>query len=238
GHLREIGRDPAQAKHNVFFMKASSCICPPNADIVRPAHVQVLDYENELGLILRQDINGPIVVTEDNLHEWIGAFVITNDVSAREEQVSAEQFHKAKSHRTFGPTGPFLVLVDANEARRWQELVIKTVVNGDVRQDCPAGDMIFGPVETLNELSRMRDMQAGDMIATGTPAGVAMKVPGKIGMFFAQMLSTEKRLSIFLNSQAKNPKVLRPGDQISLSIATPDGTLDLGVQNNRIVAAS
>ncbi len=205
---------------------------------MRPAHVEVLDYENELGLVLRRDIEGPIEIDESTLGEFVGGFVLTNDVSAREEQVKAEQFYKAKSYRTFGPTGPFLVLPEEGEIGRWRELVIHTVVNGERRQRCAAGDMVHGPVATLRELAGLRDLRAGDLIATGTPGGVAMKLPGKIPLLVAQLLPKRRRLAWFLRKQAQNPKVLRPGDRLELSIATPDGVIDLGTQRNLIVEAS
>jgi 2,4-diketo-3-deoxy-L-fuconate hydrolase len=234
-HLREIGRDPKDAIHNIFFQKSASTICPPNSDVIRPARVQALDYENELGLVIKKAITGPINVTTDNLHEWIGGLVITNDVSAREDQVSCEQFNKAKSYRTFGPTGPFLVLLSSSEMKRWGELVLKTVVNGEVRQDGVASDMVHKPVETLFELSAQRDMKPGDLIATGTPGGVAMKVPSALIVKIAGLLPPQKRYNLFLKAQLNNPKILRPGDTMELTIATPDGAIDLGKQTNKIV---
>ena len=118
-------------------------------------------------------------MTPNTLYEWIGGLVITNDVSARDIQVSHEQFNKAKSYRTFGPTGPFLVLLSAEEMRRWGELVLTLKVNGEVRQNAPASEMIFGPAATLTELSQIRVLQLADMIATGTPIGVALKLATK-----------------------------------------------------------
>ena len=133
-HLQEIGRDPKGAIHNIFFHKASSCICGPTDDVVRPAHVKALDYEIELALIVSRPVSAPVEVTDENLHEFVGALTITNDISARDVQVSHEQFCKAKSYRTFGPTGPFLVLLSPDELRRYGELVLTLSVDGQDRK--------------------------------------------------------------------------------------------------------
>jgi len=237
GHLIEVGRDPASQVNNVIFHKASSCLSGPNDDIVKPGHVQLLDYEVELGLVIAAPITGPIDPTPATLHQWIGGLVITNDVSARDVQISHEQFCKAKSYRTFGPTGPFLLLPEPEQMARYGELVLTLSVNGQERQRGPASDMIFHPVATLTELSRVRDFKPGDMIATGTPAGVALKVPGKAVMFVSKFLSPKKRFMAFLKGQLKNPRYLKPGDVVECAIASPDGSLDLGRQRTVVRAA-
>lgn len=236
-HLREIGRDPKDQIHNVIFHKASSCLSGPNDDVVKPGHVKLLDYEVELGLVIATPIDRPINPTPKTLHKWIGGLVVTNDISAREIQVSHEQFCKAKSYRTFGPTGPFLVLPEPGELERWGELVLTLSVNGELRQQAPASDMIFGPVETLAELSRVRDLRPGDLIATGTPSGVALKVPPAPVMFLGKFLSPAARYSAFLRGQLKNPAYLKAGDVIECGIATPDSTIDLGRQRTVVRAA-
>ena len=237
GHLIEVGRDPASQVNNVIFHKASSCISGPHDDIVKPAHVQLLDYEVELGLVIGTAITGPIDPTVETLHQWIGGLVVTNDVSARDVQISHEQFCKAKSYRSFGPTGPFLLLPDPDEMARYGDLILTLSVNGEERQRGPASDMIFGPVATLGELSRVRDFKPGDMIATGTPAGVALKIPGKAKMFISKFLSPKKRFMMFLKGQLKNPRYLKPGDVVECGIATADGRLDLGRQRTVVRAA-
>lgn len=236
GHLIEVGRDPASQVNNVIFHKASSCISGPHDDIIKPAHVKLLDYEVELGLVIGAPITGPIDPTPETLYKWIGGLVVTNDVSARDVQISHEQFCKAKSYRSFGPTGPFLLLPDPAEMARYGELILRLWVNGEERQNGPASDMIFGPVATLTELSRVRDFKPGDMIATGTPAGVALKVPGKSKMFISKFLSPKKRFMAFLKGQLQNPRYLKPGDVVECSIATPDGSMDLGRQRTVVRA--
>ncbi|MEM6475383.1 MAG: fumarylacetoacetate hydrolase family protein [Pseudomonadota bacterium] len=234
-HLREIGRDPRDAVHNIFFHKAASCICGPGDEIVRPAHVKALDYEIELGLIVSRKITGPVSVTDENLDQFLGGVVITNDISARDVQVSHEQFNKAKSYRTFGPTGPFLVLLSSDEWRRYGELELVLTVDGEERQRCEASDMIHKPGATLTELSEIRDLKPGDMIATGTPGGVALKVPGKLAMLIGALMSPAKRSEIIARRAQSDPDYLRPGNTVTCSISTPDRMIDLGQLENTVV---
>lgn len=233
-HLREIGRDPEDQTNNVIFHKAPSCISGPLDDVIKPPHVQLLDYEVELGLIVGTAITGPIDPTAQTLHRWIAGLVVTNDISARDVQVSHEQFCKAKSYRTFGPTGPFLVLPDPEELESWGQLELSLSVNGQERQRALAADMIFDPVATLAELSRVRDLRPGDMIATGTPAGVALKVPAAPLMFIGKFLSPAARYRAFVKGQLRNPAYLKDGDVIECGIKTPDGSIDLGRQRTRV----
>ncbi len=234
-HLVEIGRNPDNVAFNVFFHKASSSICGPTDDIIRPAHVLLLDYELELALVVGRPITGPIDATEETLGDWICGLVITNDVSARDVQISHEQFNKSKSYRTFGPTGPWLWLTEGDELTRWKELRLTLSVNGEERQNSLASDMVFGPVETLNELSRIRDLEPGDMIATGTPSGVALTLPSKEVLAASRTASPAERYAMFLESQKTVAEYLNAGDVIEASIRTDDSTIDLGTQRNRIV---
>lgn len=234
-HLREIGRDPRDAVHNIFFQKAASCICAPGDNIVRPPHVKALDYEIELGLIVSCAITGSLSITDEDLHDFLGGVVITNDISARDVQVSHEQFNKAKSYRTFGPTGPFLVLLSREEWRRYGELELVLSVDGEERQRGEASDMIHKPGATLTELSEIRDLKPGDMIATGTPGGVALKVLGKLAMLVGAFMSPSKRSEIIAKRAQSDPDYLRPGNTVTCSIATPDRVIDLGTLENTVV---
>jgi 2-keto-4-pentenoate hydratase/2-oxohepta-3-ene-1,7-dioic acid hydratase in catechol pathway len=234
-HVKEVGGDPAAIVDNVIFMKASSCIVPANADIIRPVHVQLLDYEVELGLVLKRSWSGPQDISEANLADWIGALVIVNDVTARDVQISHMQFHKSKSYRTFGPVGPWLVLPTPVELSRWRELELELAVDGEQRQRALAGDMIFKPAETLTELTRIMDLDAGDLIATGTPGGVALHPPPPFIQAMAGFLSPARRFALFLKGQLKRPHYLRNGQVVTASIRTPDGAIDLGQQENRVL---
>jgi 2,4-diketo-3-deoxy-L-fuconate hydrolase len=236
-HVRESGMDPTKIPFNTMFTKASSSLASAYADVVRPAHVRLLDYEAELGLVMRRALTGPVTVTPDNLHEFLVGVTIVNDISARDVQLPQTQFYKGKSHRTFGPTGPFLVLLSPAEWKRWPELHMRLEVNGKTRQDSYSGDMIFKPHQTLTELSALHDMQPGDLIATGTPAGCAARAPGKLAMWVMRhLLSDAAKWGLFIKKGMSNPAYLQPGDTITATIRTDDGALDLGEQRNRVVA--
>ncbi|MGZ8287676.1 MAG: fumarylacetoacetate hydrolase family protein [Telluria sp.] len=236
-HVRESGMDPDKIPFNTLFTKAPSCLASAQADIARPAHVRLLDYEVELGLVLRRPVTGPVTVTPDRLHEWLAGVTIVNDISARDVQLPQGQFYKGKSYRGFGPTGPFLLLLSPAEWRRWPELRMRLQVNGRLRQDAYCGDMIYQPHQTLTELSALHDLQPGDLIATGTPAGCAARAPGKMAMWMMRhVLPDAAKWRLFIRKGLANPAYLQHDDVITASIRSDDGTLDLGEQRNRVVA--
>jgi len=234
-HLREIGIASGRLPYNTLFRKASSCLAPADTDVIRPAHVRLLDYEVELGLVMRKAITGPVTVTLDNLAEYVGALVLHNDVSARDVQLPQVQFYKGKSYRTFGPTGPWLTLVDAEDLAHFDEIQLRLEVNGAVRQQAAAADISFKPAETLTELSTIQDLAPGDLIVTGTPGGTAVKAPGGVKMFISKLLPDRKRWQMFIGNALKDPDYLKDGDTMRLCAKTPDGRIDLGEHHNTIV---
>ena len=237
-HVRESGMDPADLPFNTIFTKAPSCLTGPCDDVVRPAHVKLLDYEIELGLVLGRDVRSGTVVAPDRLHEVLAGVTIVNDVSARDVQLSQGQFYKGKSYRTFGPAGPVLLLLDRQEWQHWPELHMRLSVNGQVRQDGYCGEMLHKPHQTLTELSALQDLNAGDLVATGTPAGCAAKAPGKAARFVTRHLVSEAtKWRLFIKAGLRNPLYLQPNDVMQLTIRTDDGQLDLGMQRSRVVAA-
>ncbi len=237
-HVRESGMDPANIPFNTFFTKASSSLTGPYDDVVRPAHVKLLDYEIELGLVLGRDLTAGVQVKPDRLHEVLAGITIVNDVSARDVQLPQGQFYKGKSYRTFGPAGPVLLLLEPAEWLRWPELHMQLSVNGQVRQDAYCRDMLHPPHATVSEFSALQDLNAGDLIATGTPAGCAAKAPGKVPMFVAnRILSEPTKWKLFVKGGVRNPKFLQPNDVMTLSIRTDDGALNLGQQRNVVKAA-
>lgn len=236
-HMRESGIDPDQQPYNIMFRKASSCIVPAHSDIVRPRHVELLDYEIEIGLVFGRAMTAPVDVTAANLHDFVAALVVVNDVSARDVQLPQLQFYKGKSYRTFGPVGPYLTLVDAADLARFDALRLSLSVNGEVRQNSLAAEMVFKPVPTLAELAQVQDVFPGDLLATGTPAGCAARAPGKAVMLIGSLLPERVKWANFVKMGRQNPRYLKPGDQIRATIRTDDGQIDLGVQENRIVAA-
>lgn len=237
-HVRESGMDPANIPFNTFFTKASSSLTGPYDDVVRPRHVKLLDYEIELGLVVGRGMTAGMQVKPDRLHEVLAGVTIVNDVSARDVQLPQGQFYKGKSYRTFGPAGPVLLLLEPAEWARWPELHMQLSVNGQVRQDAYCRDMLHHPHQTVSEFSALQDLHAGDLIATGTPAGCAAKAPGKLPMWVARhFLSEATKWRMFIKGGERNPMYLQPNDVMSLSIRTDDGRLDLGQQRSRVVSA-
>ncbi|MBT8451342.1 MAG: fumarylacetoacetate hydrolase family protein [Deltaproteobacteria bacterium] len=234
-HMRESGLDPDASPFNIFFRKASSCLAPADSDIVKPAHVEFLDYEVEIGLVFSRDVSGPTEVRADNLHEHVGALVLLNDVSARDVQLPEMQFYKGKSYRTFGPAGPYLTLVTREDLARFDALRLELSVNGQTRQSSLASDMVHKPPATLTELSSFQNWEAGDILATGTPGGCALRAPPKPIMMLAQVMSPKRRQKLIRRAAQKNPRRLEPGDLVEASIRTDDAAIDLGVQRNRVV---
>src|SRR6185369_11862555 len=111
-HALDSGLDPDTVPP-AFLRKSSHSITGPTGDIVRPAGVGFLDYEVELGLIVGRDLPVGTAVAEADLGHYVAALVLTNDVSARQIQLTRTQFYEAKSYPTFTPVGPWLTLVDA-----------------------------------------------------------------------------------------------------------------------------
>jgi 2,4-didehydro-3-deoxy-L-rhamnonate hydrolase len=235
-HMIESGVDPDVKTYNMIFTKAPSCIVAASSDVVRPRGVRLLDYEIELGLVLRRAITGRVTVTDATLHEYVAGLVIVNDYSARDVQIPQMQFYKGKSFRTFGPVGPRLCLLAPDDVARLRALELTLTVNGAVRQRDSTRNLVYGPAETLTELSGVHDFAAGDLIATGTPAGCALSVPSPAAQRLAALLPERTKWSLFLKGQEKRP-YLRPGDVVEATIRSRDGVIDLGTQRNRIVEA-
>jgi len=233
-HATDSGFDPDRVPP-AFFRKASHSITGPNGDIVRPDGVGFLDYEVELGLVIGADLPVGTTVTGENLAGYVAALVIADDVSARQVQLVKTQFYESKSYPTFTPVGPWLTLVDAADLARLDSLRLTLSVNGEVRQDSTATDMIVRPAQALTLLSRFQPMAPGDLLLTGTPGGTALKAPARIAGLVAGLLPPATRWKLFFGQQAANPRYLRDGDAITATIASPDGRLDLGTQHNTIV---
>ena len=233
-HAIDSGFDPGTVP-SAFFRKASHSITGPAGDLIRPDGVGFLDYEVELGLVIGADLPAGTMVTEDGLARYVAALVVANDVSARQIQLVKTQFYEAKSYPTFTPVGPWLTLVDAADLARLGSLRLTLSVNGDVRQDSTAADMIVRPARALTLLSRFQPMAPGDLLLTGTPGGTALKAPAKIAGLVAGLLPPATRWKLFFTRQAASPRYLRDGDVITATIASPDGRLDLGTQHNTII---
>jgi 2-keto-4-pentenoate hydratase/2-oxohepta-3-ene-1,7-dioic acid hydratase in catechol pathway len=230
-HVLDSGMDP-KTMPLTFFRKSSASITGPFAKIVRPAHVKLLDYEVEIGLVIGRDVPVGTTVTENDLPSIIAALTVTNDVSARDIQLPQTQFYEAKSYPTFTPVGPDLVLLDAAELARFGDLRLRLSVGGEERQNAVVeGDMLYRPLQALQSLTRFQDLAAGDLVLTGTPAGTALTAPPKPIEIIGNLLPPAVKWKAFFSRQAKNPKYLQHGDVVEASIATDDGALDLGTQH-------
>jgi 2-keto-4-pentenoate hydratase/2-oxohepta-3-ene-1,7-dioic acid hydratase in catechol pathway len=233
-HVKDAGMDPKTIPLT-FFRKSSASIAGPFDHIVKPSHVRFLDYEVEIGLVIGRDIPVGTTVSESNLSDFIAGLIVTNDVSARDIQLPQTQFYEAKSYPTFTPAGPALVLLDADELKRFGELRLKLRVNGELRQDMLVdGDMLYRPVQALQSLARFQDLAAGDLILTGTPVGTALSAPPKPIEIIGSLLPPAVKWKAFFKRQASNPKYLRDGDVVEAGVATDDGAIDLGTQRNTV----
>lgn len=233
-HVEDTGGDPKKVPLT-FFRKASGSITGPTGDIVKPPHVRLLDYEVEIGLVIGRDIPVGTDITPDNLGDYVCGLVVTNDVSARDVQLTKTQFYEAKSYPGFTPIGPALVLLDADELTRFGELRLQLRVNGELRQDSTVdADMIYRPAQALAALTGFQDLSAGDVVLTGTPVGTALSAPPKAVQKIVSLLPDDLKWKLFFAGQAKSPKYLHDGDVMEASVATADGAIDLGVQRNRV----
>ncbi len=229
-HVVDAGMNPKTVPLT-FFRKSSASITGPFDQIVRPAHVTLLDYEIEIGLVIGRDVPAGSTITGNDLHDVIAGLTITNDVSARDIQLPQTQFYEAKSYPTFTPVGPALVLLDAAELARFGDLRLRLSVTGQERQNALVeGDMLYRPLQALQSLTRFQDLAAGDLVLTGTPAGTALTAPPKPVEMIGNLLPPAVKWKAFFSRQAKNPKYLQHGDVVEASIGTDDGKIDLGTQ--------
>ncbi len=167
-HAREMGGEiPSEP---VLFMKASSAWSGPQDDVLMPRGARKLDYEVELAVVigrLAQD------VSEEEAMEYVAGYSVFCDFSERAFQKEhGGQWTKGKSCDTFAPMGPSLVSVD--EVEDVQGLALWCKVNGEIRQSAWTKDMMFGVRELVSYISRFMSLLPGDVVATGTPSGVAM----------------------------------------------------------------
>ncbi|MEM7100102.1 MAG: fumarylacetoacetate hydrolase family protein [Pseudomonadota bacterium] len=240
GFKEKSTQDASETEENLLFFKASSTISSPNATILRPANTQLLDYEIELGIVLKRDVHEAVEVTEDNLNEYLGGIVLCNDVSSRDEMFGAPamQWYKGKSQRTFCPTGPVLYLMEAQDFEHLYSLELELKLNGVTKQAASTSQLIHKPPKTISELSRFNDLNAGDCVLTGTPGGVLTQLTPKSALaILLNMRNDAKRRQKFTQAQLAQTDFLKPGDRLELSISTPGGEIDLGCQNNDIADA-
>jgi 2,4-didehydro-3-deoxy-L-rhamnonate hydrolase len=157
-------------KEPIVFMKAISCICGPNDDIILPLDSKKTDWEIELGIIIGKKAQ---YVSEEEALNYVAGYCVTDDLSEREFQIErGTQWDKGKGCDTFGPIGPWLVTRD--EVPNPQNLEVYLDVNGQRMQKGNTSTMIFSCAKLVSYLSHFMTLLPGDVICTGTPPGVGL----------------------------------------------------------------
>jgi acylpyruvate hydrolase len=165
-HAEESGQEIPQAP--MWFAKFANSLCASGAPIVLPrAHAEYVDYEAELALVIGRTARN--ATPEDALAHIAGVMPF-NDVSARDLQLQNQLWTSGKAIDTFAPCGPAIVTLD--DVGDLGNLTLRARIDGETVQEGTTANMIFGPAELVAWLSRTLTLVAGDIIATGTPAGV------------------------------------------------------------------
>jgi 2-keto-4-pentenoate hydratase/2-oxohepta-3-ene-1,7-dioic acid hydratase in catechol pathway len=175
-HIAESGMEAPEFP--VFFNKQVTCVVGPGDDVHMPRVSKLLDYEGELAIVIGQRCRH---VSEERAAEVIAGYTVTNDVSVRDWQLRTPTMTLGKSFDTHGPLGPWVVTAD--ELGDPHALSIKTYVNDELRQDGNTKEMIYDCFEQVAHLSEAFTLEPGDVIATGTPAGIgAVRQPFPEGL--------------------------------------------------------
>jgi 2-keto-4-pentenoate hydratase/2-oxohepta-3-ene-1,7-dioic acid hydratase in catechol pathway len=183
-HAEEQGAElPAEP---LLFAKWPNALIGPGEPIVIPPIVTKADYEAELGVVIGERVKG---ISKESAFEAVRGYVCANDVSARDLQFADGQWTRGKSPDTFCPVGP---MIPRDEIPDPHALAIRAIVSGEVLQDSTTAYLIFGVDDVIAYASRTMTLEPGDLILTGTPAGV--------GVF------------------RDPPRLLRPGDEVTIEI--------------------
>ena len=156
----------------VIVIKPRTTLSSTESDIVCPDFVSELDYEVELAVIIGKNCKN---VSVEDASQAIFGYMVFNDVSARDIQFKDKQFTRGKSFDTFAPCGPWITTAD--EILDAQNLKLTTKINGELRQNSSTSKMFIKIPEIVSKISKVMTLEKGDIIATGTPAGVALKNP-------------------------------------------------------------
>lgn len=168
-HISETGRD--KPEYPTFFTKQSTCVIAEGEAIHVPLVSDKVDYEGELGFVIGKRCRH---VSVEKAHEVIAGYTICNDVTVRDWQQRTPTWTLGKSFDTHGPMGPWLVTAD--EIADPHNLILKTWVDDELRQNANTGEMIFNCYAMVAYLTQAMTLEPGDVISTGTPAGVGVKM--------------------------------------------------------------
>jgi 2,4-didehydro-3-deoxy-L-rhamnonate hydrolase len=183
-HAEEQGAELPEAP--LLFAKWSTALIGPGEPIVIPPIVTKCDYEAELGVVIGERVKG---VSKENAFEAVRGYLCANDVSARDLQFADGQWTRGKSPDTFCPVGP---MTPRDEIGNPHALGIRAIVSGEVLQDSTTANLIFGVDDVIAYASQTTTLEPGDLILTGTPAGVG----------------------VFRDPQ----RLLQPGDEVTIEI--------------------
>jgi 2-keto-4-pentenoate hydratase/2-oxohepta-3-ene-1,7-dioic acid hydratase in catechol pathway len=164
-HAAELGNEVP--KEPLLFLKAPSSVIAPGEPIVAPAIAQRVDFEGELAVVIGRRVSRP--GRDEDVRSWIRGYTVVNDVTARDLQKSDGQWSRAKGFDTFCPMGPIVT----DEVDPAAGLVVETRLNGEVKQHGTTLDLIFDIPTLLRHIAAAMTLLPGDVIPTGTPAGVA-----------------------------------------------------------------
>lgn len=189
-HIGETGLE--KPEYPTFFTKQSTCVIAHGEAIHRPKVSEKVDYEGELAFVIGKRCRH---VPLEKAHEVIAGYTIANDVSVRDWQIRSPTWMLGKSFDTHGPLGPWLVTAD--EISDPHNLDIKTWIDDELRQNSNTRYMIFNCYEMIAYLSQAMTLEPGDVIATGTPSGVGVKMkprgylkPGQTAMIEIEAIGT------------------------------------------------
>jgi len=181
---KEAGLDLPTAP--MFFAKFRNSLSGPAAAIVPPPSARQVDYESELAVVI--GVGGRDIAAAEAVRHVAGAMAF-NDVSARDRQMANTLWTGGKAIDTFGPCGPAPVTLDAFEDLQW--LALRTRVNGETVQDGNSSSMAFGVSEIIAFLSQTMTLVPGDVIATGTPAGVGTSREPQLSLHSGDLVEVE-----------------------------------------------
>jgi 2-keto-4-pentenoate hydratase/2-oxohepta-3-ene-1,7-dioic acid hydratase in catechol pathway len=172
-HAKEQGLEAPDEP--ALVMKPRTALNSTESDIVCPNFVTQLDYEIELALIIKKNCKN---VSVENALDVIFGYMIFNDVSARDIQFKDKQFTRGKGFDSFAPCGPWITTAD--EIQNSQNLKMITKINGEMRQNSSTSNMFIKIPEIISKITKVMTLEKGDIISTGTPAGVMLNKPNAV----------------------------------------------------------
>ncbi len=207
-HIAEMGH--AVPEHQYWFNKQRTAVTGPTGDILIPGVSEQVDYEGELGVVIRRRAKS---VPAARWLDVIAGFTVVNDVSVRDWQAHSPTFTMGKSFDTHCPLGPWIVTAD--EVGDVRALRLRTWVNGELRQDATTEDLIFGPDEMVEYLTTAFPLEPGDLLLTGTPSGVGAGFRPPRWLRSGDVVRIEiERVGVLENRVAHEPPAAPPPDPV------------------------